>query len=87
VFVARLLGLLLTLALALVLVLVWARVVSTLTEPTEARPPIGQPKAVVWQDRVFTTELGLRRFLRARGISYSRWISRHPSALAVLRPR
>jgi hypothetical protein len=69
------------------LVLVWARVVSTLTAHIEPKPPIGQPRAVVWQHRVFTTDAQLRRYLHAKGVSYSRWVSRHPAAFAVLQAK
>jgi hypothetical protein len=79
----------LTVVLVLVgsLVLVWAKVVSTLTENIQPKPPIGQPRAVVWDDRVFTTTGQLSRYLHARGISYSRWVSRHPAAFAVLQAK
>ena len=76
-----------TLVLVAALVLVWARVVSTLTKNIEPKPPIGQPRAVVWQDRVFTTESQLRRYLTAKGLSYSRWVSRHPAAFALLQSK
>jgi hypothetical protein len=68
-------------------VLVWAKVVSTLTAKVEKKPPIGQPRAVVWQNRVFTTEGQLRSYLHAKGISYSRWVSRHPAAFALLQSK
>jgi len=76
-----------TLVLLGTLVLVWAKVVSTLTENVEKKPPIGQPRAVVWQSRVFTTDTQLRRFLAAKGLSYSRWVARHPAAFAVLQAK
>ena len=69
------------------LVLVWARVVSTLTSHIDPKPPIGQPRAVVWQNRVFTTDGQLRRYLHAKGVSYSRWVSRHPAAFALLQAK
>jgi hypothetical protein len=81
---ARALTLFMGLVLLAALVLVWARVVSTLTANIERKPPIGQPQAVVWQNRVFTTTGQLRHYLRVKGVSYSRWVSRHPSAYAVL---
>jgi hypothetical protein len=76
-----------TLVLLGALVLVWAKVVSTLTANVEKKPPIGQPQGVVWQRRVFTAEAQLRRYLHARGVSYSRWVSRHPAAFAVLQAK
>jgi hypothetical protein len=79
-----LLLLVVTLALAAALVLVWVRVVRTLTEQIEPRPPIGQPRAVVWNDRVFTTDRQLKRYLETRGASYTTWVSKHPSAFAIL---
>ena len=85
--ISRLLTLTMALALADALVLVWARVVTTLTEKIEPKPPIGQPHAVVWQNRVFTTDGQLRRYMNAKGISYSRWVSRHPAAFAVLQAK
>ena len=85
--VSRLLTVTLTLVLAAALVLVWARVVSTLTAKIEPKPPIGQPRAVVWQNRVFTTEGQLRHYLQARDLSYSRWVSRHPAAFALLQTK
>jgi hypothetical protein len=80
----RLLTLTTMLVLTVALVAVWARVVQTLSKSADARPPIGQPRSIVWQNRVFTTDRQLQRFLAARGLSYSRWVSRHPSAFAVL---
>src|SRR5689334_21361337 len=78
-----------TMAIVLVgaLVLVWAKVISTLTAHVEPKPPIGQPRAVVWQHRVFTTEGQLKRYLDAKGLSYTRWASRHPAAFAVLQAK
>jgi hypothetical protein len=66
-------------------VFVWARVVHTLTERIVPRPPIGEPQAVVWDTRVFTTDRQLKAFLDAKGISYAEWVSRHPAAFALLR--
>ena len=36
---------------------------------------------------VFTTDGQLRRYLQAKGLSYSRWVSRHPAAFAVLQAK
>jgi hypothetical protein len=66
-------------------VFVWARVVHTLTERIAPRPPIGEPQAIVWGTRVFTTDRQLKAFLDAKRISYAEWVSRHPAAFAVLR--
>lgn len=73
-----------TLVLAAALVLVWVRVVRTLTDEIRPQPPIGQPRAIVWNDRVFTTDRQLKRYLEAKGASYTRWVSKHPSAFAVI---
>jgi hypothetical protein len=85
--VTRLVTLLMVLVLMGALVIVWVKVVSTLTSNIEPKPPIGQPQAVVWQNRVFTTDGQLRRFLNAKGLSYSRWVSRHPAAFALLQSK
>jgi len=85
--VSRFVTVVMTVVLLGALVLVWARVVSTLTANVEKKPPIGQPRAVVWQNRVFTTEAQLRRYLQAKGLSYSRWVSRHPAAFALLQSK
>jgi hypothetical protein len=83
----RFVTIVMTLVLLGALVLVWAKVVSTLTASIEKKPPIGQPRAVVWQNRVFTTEGQLRHYLNAKHVSYSRWVSRHPAAFAVLQAK
>jgi hypothetical protein len=84
---SRFVTLVMTILLLGALVLVWAKVVGTLTANVERNPPIGQPRAVVWQSRVFTTEGQLRRYLHAKGLSYARWVSRHPAAFAVLQAK
>ena len=84
---ARFLMIVMTIVVLAALVLVWAKVVSTLTATVEKKPPIGEPRAVVWQSRVFTTEGQLRRYLHAKGLSYSRWVSRHPAAFALLQSK
>ena len=78
---------LMTIVLLGALVVVWAKVVSTLTATIEKKPPIGQPRAVVWQSRVFTSEGQLRHYLNAKGLSYSRWVSWHPAAFALLQSK
>jgi hypothetical protein len=85
--VSRFVTVVMTVVLLGALVLVWARVVSTLTANVEKNPPIGQPRAVVWQNRVFTTEAQIRRYLQAKDLSYSRWVSRHPAAFAHLQSK
>jgi hypothetical protein len=39
---------------------------------------------VVWNDRVFTTDRQLKRYLESKGASYTTWVSKHPSAFAIL---
>jgi hypothetical protein len=85
--VNRLITFTMALVLLAALVLVWAKVVSTLTANIEPKPPIGEPHAVVWQNRVFTTDGQLRRYMHAKGLSYSRWVSRHPAAFALLQSK
>ncbi|SRR5689334_14715942 len=84
---SRFVTIVMTLVLLGALVLVWAKVVSTLTANIEPKPPIGQPRAVVWHGRVFTTDGQIRRYLHAKGLSYSRWASRHPAAFAMLQSK
>ena len=84
---SRFVSVLMAVVLLGALVIVWARVVSTLTANVEKKPPIGQPRAVVWQNRVFTTEAQIRRYLQAKDLSYSRWVSRHPAAFALLQSK
>jgi hypothetical protein len=64
----------------------WALVVERFREaaPVEAH---GAPNAIVWSGRVFATEAALSTWLRARGISYERWVRTHPAAVAILRER
>jgi hypothetical protein len=85
--VNRLITFTMALILLAALVLVWAKVVSTLTANIQPKPPIGEPHAVVWQNRVFTTDGQLRRYMHAKGLSYSRWVSRHPAAFALLQAK
>jgi hypothetical protein len=75
-----------TIALAVGLVLVWARVVQTLREPSSAPHYVGQPGALVWDDRVFTSASQLKAYLEAHGLSYSRWAARHPTAFGAPAP-
>jgi hypothetical protein len=85
--VARFVTIVVVLVLGAALVLVWAKVITTLTSKVERKPPIGQPHAVVWENRVFTTDGQLRRYLHAKGLSYSLWVSRHPAAFALLQAK
>jgi len=69
--------------LAAALVLVWVRVVQTLTESSNAPKAIGQPGALVWDGRVFTSPAQLEAYLTSRGLSYPRWAARHPTAFGA----
>jgi hypothetical protein len=75
-----------TLVLAASLAVVWVRVVQTLTEPADGPKTIGQPKGLVWDDRVFTSPTQLKSYLSSRGLSYSRWLARHPTAFGAPAP-
>ena len=83
---ARLLSLAVTLVVSLALVAAWARVVQTLLQPPDHKPPIGVVTSVVWGGRVFTTSAQLRAFFEARGLSYTRWAKAHPYAFTGERP-
>jgi hypothetical protein len=72
--------------LAAGLAVVWVRVVQTLTAPSNAPRAIGQPGALVWDGRVFTSPTQLKRYLEGRGLSYARWSARHPTAFGAPAP-
>jgi hypothetical protein len=69
--------------LAAGLVLVWVRVVQTLTESSHGPRTVGQPGALVWDGRVFSTSAQMKAYLTSRGLSYSRWAARHPTAFGA----
>lgn len=73
-------------ALAAGLAVVWVRVVQTLTESSNGPKAIGQPGALVWDGRVFTSSTQLKAYLTSRGLSYSRWAVRHPTAFGAEPP-
>jgi hypothetical protein len=75
-----------TIVLAAGLAIVWVRVVQTLTAPSNAPRAIGQPGGLVWDGRVFTTPSQLKAYLTSRGLSYSRWVARHPTAFGAPAP-
>ena len=68
------------------LALVWVRVVQTLTEPSGAPKTVGQPGALMWDGRVFTSSGQLKAYLSSKGRSYSRWVARHPTAFGATAP-
>jgi len=68
------------------LALVWVKVVQTLTEPSGGPRTVGQPGALVWDGRVFTTPGQLRAYLTSQGLSYTRWLARHPTAFGASAP-
>jgi hypothetical protein len=72
--------------LAAVLAVVWVRVIHTLTAPSNAPRVVAQPGALVWDGRVFTTPAQLKRYLEGRGLSYTRWSARHPTAFGATAP-
>ena len=75
-----------TLVLAAGLAMVWVRVVQTLTESSDAPKTIGQPGALVWDGRVFESPGQLKAYLGSQGLSYSRWLARHPTAFGGSAP-
>ena len=81
------LTLVVALAVGAALLVVWGRVVKELTAPPQPAAPIGQPQAIVWDRHVFTSDRQLKRFLTAKGLSYTQWVTRHPSAYAVVKHR
>lgn len=70
--------------LAAGLVFVWVRVVQTLTEPAPAPRAIGEPGALVWDGRVFTSPSQLKAYLGPK--RYTRWTVRHPTAFGATAP-
>jgi hypothetical protein len=76
--------LVIAIVLAAGLAVVWVRVVQTLTAPSNAPRAIGQPGALVWDGRVFTSPSQLKAYLGAR--SYARWAARHPTAFGAPAP-
>jgi hypothetical protein len=75
-----------TVVLAAGLAVVWVRVVQTLTAPPNPPRAVGEPGALVWDGRVFTTPSQLKAYLTSRGLSYSRWVARHPTAFGAPAP-
>src|SRR5579884_2267006 len=81
----RSLAVALALLVAVAVVIVWTSVVHTLTNPGPRPPLTGRPRAIVWGQRVFTTESSFRAFLTQRGMSYAAWARAHPSGVRLLR--
>jgi hypothetical protein len=75
-----------TIVLAAGLAVVWVRVVQTLTAPPNPQRAVGEPSALVWDGRVFTTPSRLKAYLTSEGLSYSRWLARHPTAFGAPAP-
>lgn len=75
-----------TLVIAAAVALVWVRVVETLTESSGGPRTVGQPGALVWDGRVFTTPAQLKAYLNSQGQSYARWATRHPTAFGGSAP-
>ena len=64
--------------------MVWVRVVQTLTEPSSGPKTVGQPGALVWDGRVFTSPSQLKAYLGPK--AYARWSVRHPTAFGAPAP-
>jgi hypothetical protein len=75
-----------TIVLGAGIALVWVRVVQTLTESAKGPPTVGQPGALVWNGRVFTSSAQFKAYLTSKGFSYSRWAARHPTAFGGSAP-
>jgi hypothetical protein len=75
-----------TLVVAAGVALVWVRVVETLTESSGGPRTVGQPGALVWDGKVFTTPGQLKAYLNSQGLSYTRWAARHPTAFGGSAP-
>jgi hypothetical protein len=69
-----------TVIVAAGLAVVWVRVVQTLEEPASGPKAVGQPGALTWDGRVFTSPGQLKTYLNSQGLSYTRWAARHPTA-------
>ncbi len=72
-----------TVVIAAGVAIVWVRVVQTLKESSGGPGTVGQPGALVWDGRVFTSSGQLKAYLSSRGRSYSRWLARHPTAFGA----
>ena len=83
---SRMLTFSVTIVLAAGLAVVWVSVVKTLTEPSTGPPTVGQPSALVWDGRVFTSPGQVKAYLNAHGLSYRRWAARHPTAFGAPAP-
>ena len=75
-----------TVVIAAGVAMVWVRVVQTLTESSGGPKTVGQPGALVWDGRVFTSPGRLKAYLSSNGQSYSRWLARHPTAFGGTAP-
>src|SRR5437870_4235811 len=65
------------------LAVVWVRVVQTLKEPAPVgqSQALGEPGALVWDNRVFTSPAQLKAYLGPK--AYRRWSVRHPTAFGA----
>lgn len=75
---------LLGIAVVAVAAVVWVVVIHSLTKPPKPAPVIGRPDAVVWGNRVFTSRAEFAHWLKARGLSYSRWAKTHPDGVRII---
>lgn len=83
---ARIGAICITLALAGSLAFVWLRVVQSLSATPDEQSQTGEPGGIVWDGRVFTSDRGLQIYLESKGLSYSRWLARHPGAFGTSSP-
>jgi hypothetical protein len=75
---------LLVLAVLAIATTVWAFSAGKRTHPPHAaRQPI-QPRAIVWDNRVFSSRTALASWLASRGTTYQRWARQHPADAAIV---
>lgn len=64
----------------------WVLVAQRLTHPVPVTLPPGgvQPRAIVWDNRVFSSRAGLASWLASRGATYQRWARLHRGDAAIV---
>lgn len=64
----------------------WALVAQRLTHPVPVTLPPGrvQPRAIVWDNRVFSSRASLASWLASRGATYQRWARLHRGDAAIV---
>jgi hypothetical protein len=65
---------------------VWALVGQKHTHPgrTASSPSGLQARAIVWDNRVFSSRAALASWLASRGTTYQRWAKQHPTDAAIV---